>query len=303
MRRLLLLALAVLVVLIAVNTVVTDNETKPAKADIGRILRLQAGDIQVREDGPRERPAVVLLHGFANSMHWWTPVTQRLARSFRVIRFDLLGHGGSEKPRHGYSMQNQARLVDQALSVLRVDRALVVGHSMGGSVATALTELNPSEVSGVVVVDSPSKSGAGELPFLARLGFVPVLGEAIRRVLPDSAVRDNLEKAFAKGFDVPDQFVRDFNRMTYSSYDASHQKSDDYGDQRGLADRLARLRKPLLAIQGTEDEFVDPDSAREYEKVPGARLVYVPNTGHSPMVEAPDRVSELIAGFAREHAR
>jgi pimeloyl-ACP methyl ester carboxylesterase len=132
---------------------------------------------------------------------------------------------------------------------------------------------------------------------------VPVLGEAIRRVVPDSVVKTNLEKAFAKGFDVPDQFVRDFRRMTYSSYDASHAKSDDYGEDRGLADRLARLGKPLLAIQGTEDRLVDPDTARDYEKVPGARVVYVPDTGHSPMVEAPDRVSALIASFVRARGR
>ena len=68
----------------------------------------------------------------------------------------------------------------------------------------------------MVILDSPSKSGDAELPFTARLGFVPVLGQAIDRVVPDSMIRSGLESAFADGFDVPDQFVEDFRDMTYT---------------------------------------------------------------------------------------
>jgi pimeloyl-ACP methyl ester carboxylesterase len=299
-RRILLAATAALVVLLAVNTIVMDRETKAARADIGRVLKLSGGDIQVREDGSRRKPTIVLLHGFAGSMHWWTPATLRLARRFRVVRVDLLGHGGSEKPRHGYSMPAQARLVAQALDRLGVRHAVVVGHSMGGSVATALAELEPNLVDAVAIVDSPPTRHEGHLPFLAGLGFVPVMGEAIRRVVPDGVVRDNLEKAFAPGFDVPDQFVRDFNRMTYTSYDDSSEEAGDFGEERGLADRLARTGKPLLVIFGSEDDFVDPDSASKYRQ---ATIVKIPGAGHCPMVEKPDRTAGLLAQFARRVAR
>jgi pimeloyl-ACP methyl ester carboxylesterase len=299
MRRIILALVAVLAVLLIVNTIVTDNETKSAKADIGRILELPDGDLQVREDGSARNRSIVLIHGFSASIHWWTPVAERLRDAFHVVRIDLLGHGRSEKREGGYSMENQARLVKEALARLGVRSAVIAGHSMGGSVATALAELDSSLVDGLVVVGSPANPDAGELPFLARLAFVPVIGEAIRRVVPDGVVRDNLESAFAPGFEVPDQFVRDFNGMTYTSYDSSHHESDDYGEKRALADRLAELRKPLLVVQGSEDEIVDPGSAREFEKVPGAVVTSVPNTGHSPMVEDPDRVASLIRRFER----
>src|SRR5919108_349394 len=113
MRRRLLVAVAVLTVLLAVNTIVTDNQTKDAKADIGRVLDLPGGDVQVREDGQREGDPLVLLHGFAGSMHWFTPLVERLRSDFRLIRIDLLGHGGSEKPGGGYSMEHQAEQVDR----------------------------------------------------------------------------------------------------------------------------------------------------------------------------------------------
>ena len=132
--------------LLAVNTVVTDRDTEAAHADAGRIVDLPGGDLQVREDGPRDAPAVVMLHGFACSIGWWDQMTPALARDHRVVRFDLLGHGGSEKPKEGYGMESQARLVAAALDRLGVRRADVVGHSMGGSVATALAEQRPALV-------------------------------------------------------------------------------------------------------------------------------------------------------------
>jgi pimeloyl-ACP methyl ester carboxylesterase len=305
MRRWLLLALVVvLAVLLAVNTIVTDNETKAAKADIGRILNLPGGDIQVREDGARGKPTIVMLHGFAASMHWWTPAEERLAPRFHVIRIDLLGHGGSEKPDSGYSIPNQAKLVAQALAELDVQRAVIAGHSMGGMVATALAELDPSLVDGLILISTPPDADAATLPFLARFGFVPVVGEAIWRTVPDSVIRDNLDKAFADGFDVPDQFVDDVNKMTYSSYDGSHSGADDFEDDRAVVDRIMRMRDmPLLVLYGEEDELVDPDSREQYRKVHGAIVNALRDTGHSPMVEKPDVVAPIMSVFARRVSR
>jgi pimeloyl-ACP methyl ester carboxylesterase len=302
MRRVLLGILVVLAVALAVNTVVTDRDTEAAHADAGRIVDMPGGDLQVREDGPRDAPAVVMLHGFACSIGWWDQMTPALARDHRVIRFDLLGHGGSEKPKEGYGMESQARLVAGALDRLGVRRAAVVGHSMGGSIATALAEQRPALVESMVILDSPSKSGDAELPFTARLGFVPVLGQAIKRVVPDSMVRDGLASAFANGFDVPDRFVDDFRDMTYTSYDDSHRASSEYNDESGLAERLADESLPLLVIFGSKDEPVDPESAQGYRTVPGARIVVLDGVGHSPHVERPEATARLIENFLRQNA-
>jgi pimeloyl-ACP methyl ester carboxylesterase len=297
MRRLLLALLAVLVVLLVVNTIVTDSETKAAKADVGRIIELPGGDLQVREDGPRDAPTVVLLHGFACSIGWWRDVLPALARDHRVIAFDLLGHGGSEKPEDGYGMEDQARRVAAALDRLDVRRATVIGHSMGGIVATALREERPTLVSSLVFLDSAPDDDDSKLPFTARLGTVPVLGEAIRRLVPDELVRQGLESAFADGFDVPDRFVDDFNAMTYTSYDDSRAASSDYRQEAGLDERLARERVPLLVVWGSQDEIAEPSSAQDFKKVPGARIILLDGVGHSPHVEKPAETARLIRNF------
>src|SRR5258705_350327 len=90
-------------------------------------------------------------------------------------------------------------------AVLPGGAAVVVGHSMGGSVATALAEGQPGLLRGVVIVDTPPNPDAAHLPATARIGFVPVIGEAVNRVATDGMVRDGLSDAFAAGFHVPDQ--------------------------------------------------------------------------------------------------
>jgi pimeloyl-ACP methyl ester carboxylesterase len=293
---------AALALLLGLNAVLVSDETKPARADVGRILRLSGGELQVREDGPRTGPPMVLLHGFAGSVHWWDGVVPALAAHNHLIRIDLLGHGGSAKPGQGYTMEKQAQLVDEALGQLGVRRALIVGHSMGGLVATALAARDRALVTGVVLIDSPPREGAGSLPLLARMGFVPVLGQALRGLVSNGMVDMGLRDAFAPGYRVPHQFVTDFWRMTFTSYAASSRDSGDYLKHEPLDRRLAKTRVTVLALYGTRDKLVRPASMRDFEKVPGARVVAIPNAGHSPMVEQPLATGRLILGFARELA-
>jgi pimeloyl-ACP methyl ester carboxylesterase len=214
-----------------------------------------------------------------------------------VITFDLLGHGGSEKPRDGYGMEDQARRVSEALDRLGVRRATIVGHSMGGAVATALIELRRPLVANMVLIDSPSGKDDGELPFKARLGFVPVIGQAIKQFAPDELIRQGLESGFAPGYDVPDRFVDDVNDMTYSSYDGSHDAVDDYRNQHALADRLADEHVPLLVLWGAEDQIAAKKGAQAYRKDPASRIVVIDGAGHSPHVEKPRATARLILNF------
>jgi pimeloyl-ACP methyl ester carboxylesterase len=225
-----------------------------------------------------------------------------LARDHHVITFDLLGHGGSEKPRNGYGTEDQARRVSAALDRLGVRRATIIGHSMGGIVGTALVELRRPLVASFVILDTGPDKDDGQLPFTARLGFVPVLGQAIRRVVPDVMIRKGLESAFADGFDVPDRFVEDFRDMTYTSYADSRSASNDYREGKGLDERLADERVPLLVVFGSRDEIAEPKSAQEYRIVPGARIVLMDGVGHSPHVEKPDETARLVRNFLDQQA-
>ena len=142
-----------------------NRETKSAeKGRGGKIMQLEGGDLFYKDEGDRDDPVIVLLHGFSASQRWWDRVAPALERrGLRVIRFDLLGHGRSEKPRDGYAPDEQARRVADALAKLRVRQATVVGHSMGGTVASALVQEKPGLVRRVAVIGTPPRDGFAEL--------------------------------------------------------------------------------------------------------------------------------------------
>jgi pimeloyl-ACP methyl ester carboxylesterase len=290
----------IIVALIAVNTWSVERETEEASAEIGGLLDLPGGDLHVREDGDPRSPPLVLIHGFAVSMHWWDRVVPILAREHHVIRIDLLGHGGSEKPRDGYSMEHQADLVAAALRRLGTRRTPVVGHSMGGLVGTALVERHRELVSRLMTIGTPPDRGYDASSDIGdQLASVPVIGHAGWRLIADRMIRAELEGTFIPEFEVPDQFVEDINRTTFSSFTGSGDAVGEYWDEKPVDERLADEELPLTVVYGKREQVVEPEAADEFRDVPGARIVLLDGVGHSPQVEEPARTARLILAFAR----
>ena len=292
------LALAgVAVVALALNTWLVERATAPADPDVGRILELPGGDVQVREDGPRGGPPVVLVHGFGGSLHWWDGVTPALARELRVVRLDLLGHGGSEKPGAGYSMEDQADLVAGVIRRLGLRRPAVVGHSMGGLVGTALVERHRSLVARLMLVASPPDDRDQEVQLTARLPFLPVTGHVIDTLIDDRLVRRELERGFAPEFDPPARLVDDiFDRTTHTSLRESLEAIQEFWDERPVHERLRAAGVPVTVLLG-EGERHTRRSTRLYNSA-GARTVVMEALDHTPQVESPARTAPLIAAFA-----
>ena len=289
-------------VLLGLNALVTGAETKSAEVTEpgGRVLGLRGGALQVVDRGPRDAPPIVLLHCFTCAIDWWDRMMPLLEREHRVVALDLLGHGGSEKPESGYSVENQADLVAEALGRLGVRDATVVGHSLGGAVSVALAERSPQLVSRVVIVDTTA-GGEGHLGLLAKLTSTPVLGEALWRIKTDFATRKGLEVAFAPGFSVPDAFVEDLGRMTFSAYASAD--SSDYSKERSLGTRVRAAGKPLLVIMGAEEQVIDDPRAMlaRYERdAPGTVTKLILGAGHSPNVEKPEETAAAVLEFAED---
>jgi len=298
--KILIAVVAVLAVLIGVNALVIDGETKSAAVTEpgGRIVSLPGGDMEVVEKGPRDGSPIVLIHCFTCAINWWDGVMPRLDRDHRVIAIDLLGHGGSEKPSSGYSIENQAGLVAGVLGRLGVRDAEVVGHSLGGPVSIALAEQSPQLVNRLVAIDSIPDDSYGDVGFIGELPFKPVIGQTLWRIKPDFSIRNGLEVAFAPGFKVPDAFVEDVKQMTYSSYTGSHEAFDDYTGEEALPQRAAATGKPVLAIMGAEEQIAkDPEEALAAYRAAGAQTKLIQGAGHSPEVEKPAQTATLILAF------
>ncbi|WP_338407320.1 alpha/beta hydrolase [uncultured Flavobacterium sp.] len=106
--------------------------------------------------------AVVLIHGFLENQTMWKDLAPILSYKNRVITIDLLGHGATECLGYVHSMENNAEIVKAILSHLRIRKAILVGHSMGGYVALAFAELYPTTLKGLVLLNSTSKEDSTE---------------------------------------------------------------------------------------------------------------------------------------------
>jgi len=279
------------------NSAIVDGQNGDAAGN--STLPVDGGNLYVVQDGPRDAPALVLIHGLGGSTHWWDQLVPKLATSYHVIRIDLLGHGRSDKPAGGdYAIPAQARRVGQVLDRLGVTHAIVVGHSTGGYVATSLAEQRGDLVTALALIDTGPRMDAfiSDGP-VGQLIFVPVVGQLLWRVRTDGILRKGLSTAFAPGFQIPQQLVDDTRGMTYHSLTAASKASDDYLNQRSQPDRLKGLGKPLLVIFGEQDQRWHSASAALYRAVPGARVELLPGVGHSPMIEDPSRTAAVLLNF------
>ena len=276
-------------------TVSNDNSRMHPDATEETTVPVDGGEIHVCQDGPRDAPALLLIHGTAASLRSWDPMVPLLTGSHRVIRIDLLGCGQSAKPdAASYAIPDQARRVSAALERLGVEHAIPVGHSSGGAVATALTEQRPDLVTALALIDTGPNMAAYFADEIA-------IGPAQWPHLTDEQLRQIMSNAFSAGYQIPQTFVDEARGMNLRVYAATSQAVRAYLEEQALPQRLATLGKPLLVVFGEDDRRWRPSSAAEYRAVPGATIEMLPGLGHSPNLEDPPRTAAPLLTFTAMH--
>lgn len=254
-----------------------------------------SNNLHVCQDGPRDAPALLLVHGTGASARSWDPMVPLLTGSHHVIRVDLPGCGRSAAPDDGrYAVPDLARQVGAALDGLGVDRVTVAGHSSGGVFATALAERRPDLVAGLVLINT----GPDMAAYIAR--DVPPRA-ASWTDLTDDQIRQAMSDGFRPGFEIPRTFVDQFRDIDLRVFGAMSQAIRAYLDERSLPRRLVPLGVPLLVIFGDQDSRWRPSSANDYRAVPGATVEMMPGAGHSPNLEDPARTAVPLLTFTANH--
>jgi pimeloyl-ACP methyl ester carboxylesterase len=293
--RIAAVVLAAVVIAALVNAFVVERTVRAAEPfGGGHVLELDGPDLNVREYGPPGDRAVVLLHGWSASIEWWEAVAPVLARGQRVIAIDLVGHGGSESPGEAdqYQVGEQATAVHNALVALGVGHAALIGHSMGGAVATVLAERYPELVERVAIADTPGASDLVAMPLLGRMVCWPVIGPALDRFRGVPAITESsLQTGFAADYPVPEFAYRSLERLTYAGV------CDSQEGKAQIADSLAGLDKPVLVIWGEHDVLTPTAPNVERYTEAGLSPHVIAGSGHSPMVETPDEFLGAITDF------
>jgi pimeloyl-ACP methyl ester carboxylesterase len=253
-------------------------------------------------------PAILLIHGIGDSSDTWRDLIPSLAQDHTVIAPDLLGHGRSDKPRADYSVAAYANGMRDLLTVLDIEKATVVGHSLGGGVAMQFAYQYPERCERLVVVSSGGVSRevtpllrAASLPpahaVLPLLGipFSRVLGRALFRILEllDTDIGRDTEDMLRIFDALPDATSR------HAFIRTLHAVVDWRGQVITMLDRCYLTRgMPTLLMWGDRDAVIPYEHARlAHAAMPGSRLETFRGAGHFPHHSDPARFLDILYDF------
>ncbi|GEN98553.1 alpha/beta hydrolase [Novosphingobium sediminis] len=259
--------------------------------------------LRYRDTGPKDAPALILLHGFGSSLETWEPWAKVLSAKYRVIRLDLPGFGLTGPDATGdYSDARTLTLIAGLIDQLAVPRAVLIGNSLGGRFAWEFAARYPQRVAKLVLISPDGFASPGfeygkapEVPFVMNL--MPWVG-------PRSLIRANLAPAWAHPDALPDAVLDRYRDMLLAP--GVRRAILDRTRQTVLTDPAPRLRSiaaPTLLLWGEQDQMIPIRNAQDYlSLMPHARLVRLPGMGHVPFEESPAAVLPPLRAFLAEPA-
>lgn len=278
------------------------TSAEPATGGAGTVMSVDGVDLHVRADGPPDGHALLMLHGFGASTAWFDQVVARLPEC-RIIRVDLLGHGGSARPTSGYDPDSQGRLYARLLCELDLNDVTVVGHSMGSLFGVATAEYS-TRITRLVLIGEGPDTSTGTLPPGEWVIHTPWIGPILQQHGPVFVTNRVVRRAFAPGFDMataftnPSQGLHDARSLNHPAFTQSMKQRKAWTKRLGLDARLDKLALPALVIFGRADRFYNVDASLvRYRAVRTITTTVLEQVGHTPMIEAPDRVADLIREF------
>ena len=286
---------AVLIVgALALGITLTDRTVPPTPVHRAEVL--QAGDSWVRalRTGTGDT-TLVLLHGYGEHLLTWRSVVDPLAERYAVVAFDLPGFGASEKPAGPYTLSAMSGRVVDFLARWTRPPVILVGHSMGGEIATEVALDRPDLVQGLILI----------APAGLRIGLGPVSG----RMEPAQATAIGVWEA-ARAFITPlhdpgwvseSDALAAYDPATDPAYRNSTAKVLEQFDFRGIGPRFSGLSQPTLILWGAEDPVIPVEVADSLAgMIPCHQLVRLGRTLHRPQFERPDTVVAVIKRFLAE---
>ena len=265
-----------------------------------RFLTLRDAAIHVVDEGPRDAPAVVLIHGFASSSGVWAGLVGALARNHRVLALDLKGFGLSGRPEGSpadYAPEEQARIVLALMDAKSVHRAAIVAHSWGSSVALQVALQAPDRVRRIVLYDAWVY--AEQLPTSFYWARADGVGEMIFGAFYDQRVEDKVALGFYDPEIIPQALVDSVEEQLARPGTAAAALQAVRGMRYGEAQtRYHEITTPTLLLWGREDTVTPLEYAeRLAAQLPDAELKVYPRCGHFPMIEAARPSSRALLAF------
>jgi pimeloyl-ACP methyl ester carboxylesterase len=250
------------------------------------------------DEGAKDAPPVVLVHGFASSLETWEAVIPALTKKHRVLALDLKGFGWTARPDGDYSPAAQAKLVFGLMDQRGVKRAALVGHSWGSSVVLAMAIEHPERADKIALYDAWVYEE--QLPAFFVWSRAGGIGETLFALFYGERADERMEHAF---FDKERYVTEPFVEAVDRALDRPGTKAAALAATRGQRfdtwqDQYKTIATKTLLLWGREDEVTAlPFGERLSHDLKDARLVVYPQCGHFPMIEATARSNEDLVTF------
>jgi pimeloyl-ACP methyl ester carboxylesterase len=268
-----------------------------------RWLELDGAAVNVIELG--EGPPLLFVHGLSGCWQNWLENIPYFARTHRVVAADLPGFGASEMPHGEITISGYARTLDRLCDVLGIDAAAVVGNSMGGFVAAELAIASPQRVERLALV-----SAAGISSEHVRREPILAVGRALALTAGWAATRHEVFSRRAGLRRLALQLVvhrpdRLSAPLAFELMSGSGRRAFVPALEANLGypirDRLPEIACPTLVVWGAKDRIIPVRDADVFAQlIPDVRKVVLPDTGHVPMLEQPERFNALLETFLAE---
>jgi pimeloyl-ACP methyl ester carboxylesterase len=251
---------------------------------------------------------VILLHGVGCHVEFWERNIAALAREHRVFAVDIVGFGRTDKPEVVYTFELMADFVIDFMNAMGIDKASLVGNSMGGGISMTVAAQAPGRVKKIVLV-APVGLGRGLSPVLRLMSF-PVIGEVmtkpgrqgvVRQMRlclydPSQASDDFIDRAAAIGALPGNQ--RSFLSLIRETANILGVKKGMVAD---FSERLERIKTPILMIWGRHDRILPvADGEAAVERMADVRLHIVDRAGHLPQIDKPEEFNATVLDFLRD---
>jgi 3-oxoadipate enol-lactonase len=264
-----------------------------------QVLADDGARIDVRVDGRRRENAVVLIHGFPMTREIWEAQSEALARDAYVLLPDLRGAGFSQSPDGPYLMERLAADVAIVLDAAGVERAALVGHSMGGYVALAFARMFTERVTKLALVAGRLRADTDAEADARR----KLADRVEREVSAEAAIDAYIPRLFSDAtLERHPEIVRRAYAIARANAPAGIAET-----LRGLALRVSSediagdLELPVLVLAGEMDRVVAMDESRSVAaQFPRSQLALCRSSGHLPMLEEPECVSEALVRWLAE---
>jgi 3-oxoadipate enol-lactonase/4-carboxymuconolactone decarboxylase len=256
---------------------------------------LNGTNLHYRSDGEPQGTPLVLIHSLGTDLQLWDDLIPRLDPALRLVRFDLRGHGLSADPAGELTLVDFSTDLATLLDHLEMDKAVILGISIGGLIALDFALRHPARVNSLILADTAARIGTPEL-WQTRTDTLRAHGMAH---LADSILARWFAPDFAARFPAQFQGLRTlFTRNSVAGYTAACAALRDAD----LRAEVPQIIVPALVLCGAQDAATPPDVVQELAgSLPDAGFALLPGAGHTPPIEGPQIMADQINAFLHTH--